>query len=156
MKVIFLIVVHLIKLFECFFLKDIIIVIITFLSCITTPEGLRWNTVTKCYLDIIYVVICHVISYSDQGLTQPAAINPLAEFSSYHHHHLRVSDKLSFRPLSVKECAQLCLQVTREQMFNCSSFEHVTDTSDCLLMAFSCQNNILSLDSSTDFYQLKG
>ncbi|XP_022784712.1 protein sidekick-1-like isoform X2 [Stylophora pistillata] len=64
--------------------------------------------------------------------------------------------KISFQQLSVKECAQLCLQVAGENIYNCSSFEHITATRDCLLTELSCKDHELLLDNSRSFYQLKG
>ena len=95
--------------------------------------------------------------FSDQHLTSTGETDdPLAEFSSYPNHTLQVSNKLSFQRLSVKECAQFCLQVTKEHIFSCSSFEHVKATRNCVLSNFSCQRDQLLFDDSRDFYQLKG
>ena len=121
--------------------------------------------VSVCFLTTLKVRFTDLLSYLqdrfvscylDQSLTPTGADNPLAEFALYHHRRLQASVNQTFQGLSVKECAQFCLQVTREHMFNCSSFEHVTTTRNCLLTSFSCQQNTLSFDSSRDFYQLKG
>ncbi|KAJ7375164.1 hypothetical protein OS493_001902 [Desmophyllum pertusum] len=92
----------------------------------------------------------------DEPLTPPGIDDPLTEFSSYFHRHLPGPDKIYFQQLSVTECAHLCLQLAGENMFNCSSFEHVTITRDCLLMGFACEDHKLIFDSSRHFYQLKG
>ena len=98
-----------------------------------------------------------MVYFSDQPLTPAGETDdPLAKFSSHPNHTLQVSNKLSFQRLTVKECAQFCLQVTKEHMFNCSSFEHVEVTRNCVLSNFSCQRGQLLFDNSRDFYQLEG
>ena len=82
--------------------------------------------------------------------------DPLAEFSSHLHRYLPGPEKTSFQQLSVSECAHLCLQVTEGKTFNCSSFEHIATTRDCLLMGSSCEDHNLTFDNSRHFYQLKG
>lgn len=82
--------------------------------------------------------------------------DPLAEFLPYKHHRLPGAGKISFQQLSVSECAHLCLQVAEGNMFNCSSFEYVTATSDCFLMDISCEDHKLLPDKSRHFYQLEG
>ncbi|CAH3153387.1 unnamed protein product, partial [Pocillopora meandrina] len=87
----------------------------------------------------------------------PSNINDsLAEFLPYPDLRLSGHHKISFQQLSVGECAQLCLQVARLNIYNCSSFEHITATRDCLLMELSCKDRELLIDNSRSFYQLKG
>lgn len=46
--------------------------------------------------------------------------------------------------------------MARQNIYNCSSFEHITATRDCLLMKLSCKDRELLIDNSRSFYQLKG
>lgn len=94
--------------------------------------------------------------YSDQSFTPSGSDDPLAEFSRHEQYRLLGVGKIPFQQLSVSECAHLCLQVAEGDMFNCSSFEYVADTSDCLLMDISCEDHKLLADKSRDFYQLEG
>ena len=66
------------------------------------------------------------------------------------------ASKVYFHQLLLKECAQLCLQVAEGNMFNCTSFEYVTATSDCFLMDILCEDHKLLADKSGHFYQLEG
>lgn len=66
------------------------------------------------------------------------------------------ASRVYFPQLSVKECAQLCLQVAEGNMFNCTSFEYVTATTDCFLMDILCEDRKLLADNSRHFYQLEG
>lgn len=104
--------------------------------------------------DFLRLLNLLVLFYSDEA--SPGIDDPLAKFSLYPHRHQPGHHKISFQRLSARECAQLCLQVAGENMFNCSSFEHVTATSDCLLTDFSCEDHELLLDNSKYFYQLNG
>ncbi|XP_015753438.1 PREDICTED: phosphatidylinositol phosphatase PTPRQ-like [Acropora digitifera] len=81
--------------------------------------------------------------------------DPLARFTSYPNHTMQTAKKFSFQRLSVRECAQFCLQVTEERMFNCSSFEHMKATGVCLISSLSCQNSLLLNDNSRNFYHLR-
>ena len=80
----------------------------------------------------------------------------MAKFLPYPDLRLSGHHKKTFQQLSVGECAQLCLQVARQNIYNCSSFEHITATRDCLLMKLSCKDRELLIDNSRSFYQLKG
>ncbi|CAH3189864.1 unnamed protein product, partial [Porites evermanni] len=90
-----------------------------------------------------------------QNLKPARADDPLAEFSFFLHQRLQVSKKFSFQELSTTECARLCLQVTEQLNFNCSSFEYEVTKNDCFLMGSSCLHHQLIYDGLRDYYELK-
>ena len=94
--------------------------------------------------------------YLEQNIKQARTDDPLAEFSFFPHQRLQVSEKFSFQELSTKECARLCLQVTKQLIFNCSSFEYEVAANDCFLMGSFCLHHQLIYDGFRDYYELKG
>ncbi|CAH3125684.1 unnamed protein product, partial [Porites lobata] len=90
-----------------------------------------------------------------QNIKQARADDPLAEFSFFPRQRLQVSEKFSFQELSTKECARLCLQVTKQLIFNCSSFEYEVTANDCFLMGSFCLHHQLIYDGLRDYYELK-
>ena len=94
--------------------------------------------------------------YLEQNLKPARADDPLAEFSFFPHQRLQVSEKFSFQELSTRECARLCLQVTEQLIFNCSSFEYEVTANDCFLMGSFCLHHQLIYDGLRDYYELKG
>ena len=94
--------------------------------------------------------------YLEQNLKPARADDPLAEFSFFPHQRLQVSEKFSFQELSTTECARLCLQVTEQLIFNCSSFEYEVTANGCFLMGSFCLHHQLIYDGLRDYYELKG
>ena len=93
--------------------------------------------------------------YLEQNLKPARADDPLAEFLFFPHQRLQVSEKFSFQELSTTECARLCLQVTEQLIFNCSSFEYEVTANDCFLMGSFCLHGQLIYDGLRDYYELK-
>ncbi|RMX41265.1 hypothetical protein pdam_00012375, partial [Pocillopora damicornis] len=131
-------------------------------NCRTSADGLRMS-VPQMVKQILCLVLCLSLVREQKSLlceyeaTSPSNLNDsLAKFLPYPDLRLSGHHKISFQQLSVGECAQLCLQVARQNIYNCSSFEHITATRDCLLMKLSCKDRELLIDNSRSFYQLKG
>ena len=109
-------------------------------------EGVK-DIMSKKYFRLLYL---------EQNIKQARADDPLAEFSFFPRQRLQVSEKFSFQELSTKECARLCLQVTKQLIFNCSSFEYEVTANDCFLMGSFCLHHQLIYDGLRDYYELKG